>query len=303
MRFRLTAAIVALLLAPAPGLAQNREHLQMTADLRILQEHVSRLQLAVNRLDAELSATKEGLEEVRNASVKGFADQQLLINQLTSALTSVRERIDDNSVRVSQLGQEFTAIREGLRLLTEQINTLVTLLQPTLPEGEAAAVVPPVAPPPDGGPAATDPAAAPPQPVLNPVIIPQSASAIYESAQGDYLAGRYDSAIEGFREVVTRYPGSPDAANAQFQIAQSYNLKKDCRNAVPEYRRFIEDYPTADVRDEGLYMLGFCYSDIGQRVEAQRMYEQLIREYPDSTWAIMARQRLDGMGIRPAQPQ
>ena len=68
---------------------------------------------------------------------------------------------------------------------------------------------------------------------------------------------------------------------------------------MPEYRRFIDSYPAADNRDEGLYMLGFCYSDIGQRTDAQRTYEQLIKEYPDSTWAIMARQRLEGMGVKP----
>lgn len=299
MRLRLTAAVLAVLLLPAAGLAQNREHLQMTADLRILQEHVNRLQLAVNRLDQDLAATRKRLEEVSAASVKGFADQQLLINQLSQTLTSVRERIDDNSVRVSQLGQEFTAIREGLRLLTDQINTLVQLLQPTLPEAQrpAAQAAPstPAGSADAGAPVESAPSA------LDPVIIPQSATAIFQSAYGDYLAGRYDSAIEGFRELIQQYPDSPDAAAAQFWVAQSFNLKKDCRSAVPEYRRFVENYRSADDRDEGLYMLGWCYNDIGQRADAQRTYEQLIAEYPDSTWAIMARQRLEGMGVKPPQ--
>ncbi len=295
MSFRLTTALLALLLVPTTGLAQNREHLQMAADLRILQEHVSRLQLTVNRLEAELEATNQRLSDATNASVKGFADQQLLINQLTSTLTSVRERIDDNSVRVSQLGQEFVAVREGVRLLTDRINTLISVLQPTLPESEESAALTP--PPSEEG-------AAPPADVtspLDPVILPQSAAAVFQAAQGDYLSGRYDSAIEGFREVVANYPQSTNAASAQFQIAQSYNLKKDCRSAVPEYRRFIEDYPDAEDREEGLYMLGWCYNDIGQRNEARQIYERLTEEYPDSTWAIMARQRLEAMGVPTAQ--
>lgn len=299
MRLRLTAAVLAVLLLPAAGLAQNREHLQMTADLRILQEHVNRLQLAVNRLDQDLAATRKRLEEVSAASVKGFADQQLLINQLSQTLTSVRERIDDNSVRVSQLGQEFTAIREGLRLLTDQINTLVQLLQPTLPEAQRPAAQ--AAPSTPAGSADAGTPGEPAPSALDPVIIPQSATAIFQSAYGDYLAGRYDSAIEGFRELIQQYPDSPDAAAAQFWVAQSFNLKKDCRSAVPEYRRFVENYRSADDRDEGLYMLGWCYNDIGQRADAQHTYEQLIAEYPDSTWAIMARQRLEGMGVKPPQ--
>lgn len=295
-RNRLFAAVLVLLLWPSMSQAQNREHLQLTADLRILQEHVSRLQLAVNRMDERIEATSQRLDAVNTASVKGFADQQLLINQLASTLTSVRERIDDNSVRVSQLGQEFTAVREGLRLLTDQINTLIGILQPEVAPENAGATTdttPPTSPdtPPDGT------APPPRQDALGRVILPQSATRIYELSQGDYLSGRYESAIEGFREVIQKYPDSPDAAMAQFQVGQAYNSMKDCRRAIPEYQRFVEQYPDARDRHEGLLMLGWCYNDLGQRANAQQAYQQVIKEHPESTSAIMARQRLEGMGI------
>ena len=294
MRTRLIAIAVAVLLSPLAAAAQNREHLQMNADLRQLQEHVARLQLSVNRLDAQLTETNKRLDAATAASVKGFADQQLVINQLTATITTIRERLDDNSVRVSQLGQEFTAVREGVRLLTEQINALVRLLQPppTDVEGDGASGGDP--PPLAGAPAA-------PQgpPALDPVRIPQSATYIYEQASGDFWSGRYESAIEGFREVIQQYPDAPAAANAQFQIAESYNLMKNCRAAVPEYQKFVDNYPTAERRHEGLYMLGYCYFDLGQKTNAQRAFQQVITEYPNEISAIQARQRLESMGIKP----
>jgi tol-pal system protein YbgF len=303
MRNSLFVAALALLFWPSPAAAQNREHLQMNADLRMLQEHVSRLQLSVNRLDARIDDTNTRLDAAVNATTKGFADQQLLINQLSATLASVRERLDDNSVRVSQLGQEFTAIREGVRRLTEQINTLVGLLQPEVDAAPPLAGTPPQAAPPAAGNTPTTPAdqaaAEPASPNLTPVIIPQSATYIYGQAQADYHSGRYESAIEGYREVIETFPDAPDAANAQFQIGMSYNLMKNCRAAIPEYQKLIDNHPTSERRHEAIYMLGYCYADVGQRANAQRAYQQVIKEYPESISAIQARTRLEGMGIKP----
>jgi tol-pal system protein YbgF len=302
MRTSLLLAAVALLLWPSPGGAQNREHLQLNADLRMLQEHVSRLQLSVNRLEAQQADTNKRLDAATNASVKGFADQQLLINQLSATLTSVRERLDDNSVRVSQLGQEFTAIREGVRRLTEQINALVGLLQPPVDASAPAAAATPGAPPSStaANPLASPegPSATPPQ-GLAPVIMPASAPRIYSQAMGDYMSQRYDNAIEGFREVIQTYPTAPDAANAQFQIGESFYQKKDCRSAIPEYQKFVDTYKDSDRRHEGLFMLGVCYSDLNQRTNAQRAFERVLKEHPASASAMMATQRLQGMGIKP----
>jgi tol-pal system protein YbgF len=290
--------LVFLLLAPAAARGQNREHLQMAADLQMLEERVNRLQLSVNRLDEGLDATNKRVDAAAAASVKGFADQQLLINQLAATLTTVRERLDDNSVRVSQLSQEFMAIREGVRRLTEQINTLVGLLQPPVAPGAtpAADATPGTSTAP-GGPG-SEPDGQTAQ-ALTPVVLPQSASYVYKQAFGDYMAQRYESAIEGFREVIRDYPDAPDAATAQFQIGEAYYQNKDCRSAIPEFRKFVETYKDSERRPDGLYDLGLCYVDLKQLTNAQRAFEQVIREHPDSTAAMMATQRLQGMGIKP----
>lgn len=292
MRSRLAAALFVALLMPAVASGQNREHLQMNADIRQLQENVSRLQVAVNRVVAQLEATNQRIESGATTTVKGFADQQLIINQLATTVQTIRERLDDNSVRVSQLSQEFVAIREGLRLLTDQINTLVALLQPA-----AAAPV--------GGPGATGAQAAPSAssaaatPPLSPVVMPPSAGRIYEVANNDFRSGRYDNAIEGFREVIKMYPDAPNAANAQFQIGESFYYKKDSRNAIPEYQKFVDTYPNSDQRADGLYMLGVTYADLKQITNARNMFQRVIKEYPDSSAALQATQRLQALGLKP----
>ena len=113
------------------------------------------------------------------------------------------------------------------------------------------------------------------------------------------MSQRYEIAIEGLREVIESYPTAPDAANAQFLIGESYYQLKDCRRAIPEYQKFVDTYTDSDRRHEALYMLGLCYQDINQRTNAQRAFERVLKEHPASTSAMMATQRLQGMGIKP----
>src|SRR5690349_19881726 len=132
MRTRLIAVTFALLTAASagPASAQNREHLQQSADLRMLQEQVSRLQLANNQLAEQLKATSKRLDDLSDANVKMFANQKVALDQALGNLATLREKMQDSDVRVSQLTQEMTAIRDGIRTLAAQISTLVGLLQP-----------------------------------------------------------------------------------------------------------------------------------------------------------------------------
>jgi tol-pal system protein YbgF len=280
--------LAAALLVPTPRLlAQNRQDIQMLADLRMLQEQVSRLQLATNQLSEQLKAVNGRIDQSAEANVKTFANQQLLINQIATTLSTVREKLDDNTVRVSQLTQEFSAVRDGLRMLTEQLNSLVSLLQP------------PAAPVDPSAPAATGaPATGPPSTAVGPVNLPSSPGSLYTRANADYLSARYDLAIEGFQELIKAFPESPMAAGAQLKIGESFYQKKMCREAIPEFQKVVTTYRTSDSVPDALLLLGFCQADLGRRVEARQAYEQLIKQYPESTQAILAGTRLDAMGIR-----
>src|SRR4051794_12726941 len=109
--FRYIAALIALVLAlPAGVAAQNREHLQLTADLRVLQEQLAKVQLATNQLLELYKATNKRLDDMGSANQKASADIQLLINNLGTTVTTLREKLDDNTVRVQQLAQELPSI-------------------------------------------------------------------------------------------------------------------------------------------------------------------------------------------------
>lgn len=271
--------------------AQNRQELQIQADLRQLTEQVSRLQLTVNQLAEQIKTVNGRVDQAAEANVRTFANQQLAIGQLSSTLTTLRENLQDNTVRVSQLTQEFGAVRTGLRLLTDQLNSLVSLLQPPAPP---AVVDPATGAPATGGAPTTTSAGAP----LAPVNLPSSPGNLHTRAMADYTAGRYDVAIEGFQELIEKFPDAHDAAEAQLRIGESFYYKSQCQQAIPALQKVLTNYRTSDQVPDALLLLAVCSTDLNRRADAIRFYEQLVKQYPETAQAIQARQRLDSLRQR-----
>src|SRR5215475_8862680 len=98
----LLALILALLVASRAS-AANKEHQQLMADLRVLQEQTQLLQNMINTLAEALKAVSARLDQQAEANRKSVADEKLLIDALTKDL---------NIVRVGSLSQEVDALRQ-----------------------------------------------------------------------------------------------------------------------------------------------------------------------------------------------
>jgi tol-pal system protein YbgF len=221
--------------------------------------------------------------------VKAAANQQLSVNNVTTAIGTLRENMSDNTVRVSQLAQEFGAVRSGLRLLTDQLNSLVSLLQPPAAPVDAATGAPAGA---TAGPAASPTGAGA---GLQPVTAPTSPTTLFRAAQNDYDSGRYELAVEGFRDYLEKFPDGAQNAVAQFFIGESFYQRKMCQQAIPEYQKVVDSYRSHDSVPDALYMLGVCNLDLNRRTAATASFDRVIKQYPDSPQAMLARQRLEGM--------
>src|SRR4029079_6583329 len=108
----------AIVLAAAPARAANKEHQQLMADLRILQEQSQQLQNLLGTLNDAIKAVNTRLDQQAEATRKAFADQQLVITNLTNDVRIIREKLDDNNVRIGSLTQEVDSLRHSM----QQIN-------------------------------------------------------------------------------------------------------------------------------------------------------------------------------------
>jgi len=301
MKGLLPVLVAALVLAtPGPLRAQNREHQQMAADLRMLYEQVQRLQLTVNVLTERLAATDTQLGTQAEAARKGFADLLTRVDALSAEMSTVRENLYDGTTRISKLTQELDAIRAGLGSTNALLTQIVALLTPAPVEGAEAgagaagapATTPPVvAPPPTGPPT---PPETPPttQPALQPPAGLASPTSYMTSASGFYYAGQFDMAIDAFQDFIARFPDSPDAAEAQFYIGESHYSSQRHKEALEAYSAVINKYPNSPRVPDAYYKQGLSYEQLGQTAEAIKNYELLRSEYPDSTAGGHATQAL-----------
>lgn len=75
---------------------------------------------------------------------------------------------------------------------------------------------------------------------------------------------------------------------------ETETVKGDLRGAIEQYKKVIEAGDRT-VAVKALLHMAECYQKLGD-AEAQKVYERVVREYPDQKEAVVARARLDGSG-------
>lgn len=298
--FSMTAAgligLVGLSVTPHSAAAQNREHQQMTAELRIVQEQQQQLALALAQLGDALKALNARLDETGTTTRKAFADQELAIKNLSGDISAIRERTQDTDTRIRTLSDEIDAQRVTLAALP-------TLLAQQFPAPPVTASPDPNAPAQPATPAASAPQA--PQPV--PAVPPPPSTAglsptrMLDTAKVDYYSGAWALAISGFEAVMKAFPRSESAGEAQFYIGETYFSQNKWPEAIAAYSAVIQNHRTASVVPDAYYKLGRAHDAAGQADSARTSWEQVIKSFPDSQAAQLARQGLDRL-TRRAQP-
>ena len=114
-KIKTTAAVgLALLSMAMPAAAQNREHLQLAAELHMLQEQNQQLSLALTQLTDALKAVNARLDASEEFQRRRFADQEVLVKNLGSDLGTIRERTQDTDTRLRTLKDEIDALQADL---------------------------------------------------------------------------------------------------------------------------------------------------------------------------------------------
>jgi tol-pal system protein YbgF len=286
---RSTLLLVLVLYGAQPAAAQNREHQQMSAELRMLQEQTQQLALTLAQLNEALKALNARIDASDQQAQKRAADQALLLKGLATDLNAIRERTQDTDTRLRSLSDEIEALRSS-------ITSLSSFSQAPQPGPT--------------GPATTDPntpsTATPPQPASSTAsTVGLSPSRMLESAKGDYFAGSYSSAISGFEALLKAFPKTEAAAEAQYWLGETYYQLKRWLDAANAYTAVVQNYPKSSSASEALYKRGRAQELLGQPEAARASYEQLLKTYPETAQAGLAKQALDRMGrsaTAPARP-
>lgn len=105
-------------------------------------------------------------------------------------------------------------------------------------------------------------------------------------------AGKYDDAIRGFGAMLDKYPRGNYSDNAWYWTAECYYIKKDYANALQGYRSVLEKFPASPKVPDALLKTGIILQEQKKTDQARTTFQRIVREFPNSTAATQARNRL-----------
>jgi tol-pal system protein YbgF len=282
-------ALLPLTLLTTPAHAQNREHQQMTADVRMLQEQTQQLAVtlaAINQsLTESIKALNARLDQANDATRKGFADQKLTIDNIVEGVQVIRERSNDTNVRIGSLGEEL----EAMRITVQALQALQ----------QSALAPPPTSDPNAAADPSTLPATVPPAPAPLSSTAGLSPTRMYETARADYFAGQWASAINGFEAFLRTFPRSEQADDAQLNIGESHFAQRQFAEAIAAYNQVIQNYPGTNSVPTAYYKRGLAQNEAGQVDAARASWEAVAKNFPDSDEGRLAKQGLTRLGKTP----
>ncbi len=133
---------------------------------------------------------------------------------------------------------------------------------------------------------------------------------LYSEAKASLDAGNYERAVRYYKRLTSRFPFGDYAEQAQLDLAYAQFKRTEYDDAISTVNRFIKTYPAHPKIDYAYYLRGLVNfernrsyidrllpSQAGNRdLDSARLsfndFAEMLRRYPDSSYAPDARQRM-----------
>ena len=115
---------------------------------------------------------------------------------------------------------------------------------------------------------------------------------LYQLAFEQYRRGSFGAARAAFQEYLRVYPAGTDAAEAQFYLAESYAGEKNAAAADSAYIAVVTRYPQSPRAPTSLYKRAMMHQAAGRAPRAREIFDRIVKEYPRSDEAVLAREAL-----------
>ena len=228
------------------------------------------LKLALDELKAEVIVLGRQVRTMQETMDKNSGQLNTLVTQMVDNVNAIRQaqsRIAEGSSgaiqSVSGLGEQLSSTNQRIDRLSEQLAQVRKLVEnlPKLPTFTQ--------------------------------ITPGNPDQLFAAAYGDYSRGNYDLAISEFRQYVETYPSSEMADNAQYWIGECYYSKKLLSEAIAEFDKVSLLFPKGDKVPGARFKKGVTLIEQGQVDAGRAELTALIKLYPRSNEAVLAKQQLE----------
>lgn len=234
----------------------------------------------VRLLEGELRAMR--IETARRDSVRAAALAAIisLEQRIIDSLAAGREALRTLDVRLqgdlTDVQRQLVQVQELTGQSQQRLTQLKAQIDARAEQAEAAGMTAPV----------TRPDSA-----MRPGPAAPTADQMYQSARNQQNRGALGTARMGYQELLKTYPAHPLVPDALFYIGESFGAEAP-DSAVVYYTQVITRHKSSPRASTALFRLGRLEEGRRNATAARAYYERLVRDYPTSDDADLARDRL-----------
>ncbi len=117
-------------------------------------------------------------------------------------------------------------------------------------------------------------------------------STLYQNGRDQFTRGSYTTARQAFQTLLSNFPASDLAPDAQFFIGECLSKEKNLAGADAAYAAVVAKYPESPRAPTALFKRAQLLLDQGKSAEAKPLFEEVIKRYPSTDEAGFAADRL-----------
>jgi tol-pal system protein YbgF len=234
------------------------DHANIHNDVESMRSSLADTRANMQQLQREFSALKERIEETRYQVGR----------QIGQSSRDGDQRVKDLESRVAKLTEGFKAQEGQLKAREEELRELQKNIRQPMAGGTPAEK--------------TESSAAENEAVRSD----------YDVAWGALEKKDYRVAISRFKEFLQKHPKSKLANNAQYWIGESHYALREFDQAILEFDAVRSRYPQADKVPAALLKQGFAFAELGEKVNARLILQEVVEKYAQSPEAAQAKQKL-----------
>lgn len=238
-------------------------------DVRVLQGDIARLQ--------DHALRQERADSLHAAQLRQVVQALTAVGDSLKRATATLQRFQgDVSMSMHGVEQQLLTIQELTGQSRKQVDALRAQMEARAADAPPAAAPTPVVPPAAG---ATTSPAAPPAP---------GPYQLMELGKQQLARGASSAARAAFNDLLSQYPASDLASEAQYQVALSFASAGSAVEADSVFALVADRYPASDRAPEAIYKRAVALMVAGQTRSARTLFQQVIDKYPKSEAATLS---------------
>ena len=224
---------------------------------------------------SDVTILQQDIMLVRAEAAQSDSARRSEIQRVMRSMQSLTDSVSAIATRLTRLRADMqgrvSAIEEDTRRLQELAGQSQSRMQELRAAVESRAPAPTT-----GGTAA---------PVPGP-------NQLYQLGRDQLLRGSTAAARTAFEDLLTRYPDSDLAADAQFYVGETHAAEGNAEAADQAYARVATAYPRSPRAATATYKRAVAAEGARRTREARQLYNEVISKFPRSDEAALARDRL-----------